>query len=176
MLETLDHTIRIGSTPTFLYFDLYLYSAYAEHYVYFNWIKAPLHGENFIMQIVLQCCYSVKPWQFDATHHANYMYQKSLKFHIWPSYSWCWVESWLTSVIFKPRNHNLMLIFNLKLSIVSITIILSKMSKLLQRFTFLLNKESIRSMAFLLLLSWQFPFLSSSLLILLCDLLEKLYT
>ena len=35
MLETLDHTIRIGSTPTFLYFDLYLYSAYAAHYVYF---------------------------------------------------------------------------------------------------------------------------------------------
>ena len=28
MLETLDYTIRIGSTPTFLYFDLYLYSAY----------------------------------------------------------------------------------------------------------------------------------------------------
>ena len=24
----------IGSTPTFLYFDLYLYSAYAAHYVY----------------------------------------------------------------------------------------------------------------------------------------------
>ena len=36
MLETLDYTIRIGSTPTFLYFDLYLYSAYAAHYVYFN--------------------------------------------------------------------------------------------------------------------------------------------
>ena len=34
MLETLDLTIRIGSTPTFLYFDLYLYSAYAAHYVY----------------------------------------------------------------------------------------------------------------------------------------------
>ena len=30
-LETLDY---IGSTPTFLYFDLYLYSAYAAHYVY----------------------------------------------------------------------------------------------------------------------------------------------
>ena len=29
MLETLDYIIRIGSTPTFLYFDLYLYSAYA---------------------------------------------------------------------------------------------------------------------------------------------------
>ena len=34
MLETLDYTIRIGSSPTFLYFDLYLYSAYAGHYVY----------------------------------------------------------------------------------------------------------------------------------------------
>ena len=33
MLETLDHAIRIGSTPTFLYFDLYLHSAYAAHYV-----------------------------------------------------------------------------------------------------------------------------------------------
>ena len=33
ILETLDYTIRIGSTPTFLYFDLYLYSAYAAHYV-----------------------------------------------------------------------------------------------------------------------------------------------
>ena len=28
MLETLDYTTCIGSTPTFLYFDLYLYSAY----------------------------------------------------------------------------------------------------------------------------------------------------
>ena len=35
MLKTLDYTIRIGSTPTILYFDLYLYSAYAAHYVYF---------------------------------------------------------------------------------------------------------------------------------------------
>ena len=36
MLQTLDYTISIGSTPTFLYFffNLYLYSAYAEHYVY----------------------------------------------------------------------------------------------------------------------------------------------
>ena len=33
MLETLDFTICIGSTPTFSYFDLYLYSAYAAHYV-----------------------------------------------------------------------------------------------------------------------------------------------
>ena len=34
MLETLEYTIHIGSTPTFLHFDLYLYSAYAAHYVY----------------------------------------------------------------------------------------------------------------------------------------------
>ena len=42
MLETLDFTIRIGSTPTFLYFDLYLYSAYAAHYIhlwYNSWVK-----------------------------------------------------------------------------------------------------------------------------------------
>ena len=30
-LETLDFTIRIGSTPTFSYFDLRLYSTYAAH-------------------------------------------------------------------------------------------------------------------------------------------------
>ena len=35
MLETLDYTIRIGSTRTILYFDFYLYSAYAAHNVYF---------------------------------------------------------------------------------------------------------------------------------------------
>ena len=35
MLKTLDYTIRIGSTPTILYFDFYLYSAYAGHYVYY---------------------------------------------------------------------------------------------------------------------------------------------
>ena len=39
MLETLDHIIRIGSTPTFLYFDLYLYSAYAAHYVYIMFVQ-----------------------------------------------------------------------------------------------------------------------------------------
>ena len=35
-LETLDFTIRIGSTPTFLYFDLYLNTAYAAHYGLFH--------------------------------------------------------------------------------------------------------------------------------------------
>ena len=34
-LETIDFIIRTGSTPTFLYFDLYLDAAHAVHYVYF---------------------------------------------------------------------------------------------------------------------------------------------
>ena len=42
MLETLDYTIRIGSTPTILYFDLYLYSAYAAYYVYYNYFCLPV--------------------------------------------------------------------------------------------------------------------------------------
>ena len=39
MLQTLDYTIRIASTPTILYFDLYLYSTYAAHYVYTKYKK-----------------------------------------------------------------------------------------------------------------------------------------
>ena len=38
MLVTLDYTIRMGSTPTILYFDLYLYSGNAGHYLYFNFV------------------------------------------------------------------------------------------------------------------------------------------
>ena len=30
----LDFTVRIGSTPTFRYFDLYLYSAYTQHAIH----------------------------------------------------------------------------------------------------------------------------------------------
>ena len=47
MLETLDYTIRIGSTPTFLYFDSYLYSANAAHYVYLSIAKVDF-AENKI--------------------------------------------------------------------------------------------------------------------------------
>ena len=32
-LKTLDFTFCIGSTPTFLYFDLYFNTAYATHYI-----------------------------------------------------------------------------------------------------------------------------------------------
>ena len=42
MLETLDYTIRIGSTPTTLYFDLYLYSAYTQHTTFIIYIDK--HG------------------------------------------------------------------------------------------------------------------------------------
>ena len=52
MLETLGYTIRIGSTPTFLYFDLYLHSAYAVHYVYNTyWPFASPKHENFKFQL-----------------------------------------------------------------------------------------------------------------------------
>ena len=37
-LKTLDFSIRIGSTPTFLYFELYLYAAYAAHYTFIKWV------------------------------------------------------------------------------------------------------------------------------------------
>ena len=47
MLETLDYTIRISSTPTFLYFDLYLYSAYAAHFVYLSFVPLRLYGKEF---------------------------------------------------------------------------------------------------------------------------------
>ena len=46
MLETLHNTIRIGSTPTFLYFDLYLYSAYAAHCIYLLLVPFLLYGNN----------------------------------------------------------------------------------------------------------------------------------
>ena len=51
MLETLDYTIRIGSTPTFLYFDLYLYSAYAAHYVYVNYRPPAGNSTNVGLEI-----------------------------------------------------------------------------------------------------------------------------
>ena len=52
MLETLDYTIRIGSTPTILYFDLYLYSAYAAHYVYIT--KGAVLATTKELEIILQ--------------------------------------------------------------------------------------------------------------------------
>ena len=50
MLETLDYIIRIGSTPTFLYFNLYLYSAYAAHYVFKTDINCTERFVKFVTQ------------------------------------------------------------------------------------------------------------------------------
>ena len=64
MLQTLDHTIRIGSTPTFLYFELYLYSACAAHYVYllenkavvefFYQLRCVLRPRSFLYTVAFQ--------------------------------------------------------------------------------------------------------------------------
>ena len=71
MLETLDHTIRIGSTPTFLYFDLYLYSAYAAHYVYYLIITCWKNMNVFevIQENHLNCACSVS---WDIYTHDKY--------------------------------------------------------------------------------------------------------
>ena len=45
------HTTRLGSTPTFLYFDLYLYSAYTAHYVYY--ILQDLYYETYTTRLIL---------------------------------------------------------------------------------------------------------------------------
>ena len=52
MLETLDYTIRIGSTPTFLYFDLYKY-IYAYKYIYRGWPKKVAIIENMVNVVYL---------------------------------------------------------------------------------------------------------------------------
>ena len=45
-LETLDFTISISSTPTFSYFDLYLYSAYTGHYTFI------IHLHGYVLQTI----------------------------------------------------------------------------------------------------------------------------
>ena len=54
-LETLDFTIHIGSTPTFLYFDLYLNTAYAALYVYYMYIYICICKLNSCLKSVQQC-------------------------------------------------------------------------------------------------------------------------
>ena len=59
MLETLDYTICIGSTPTFLYFDLYLYSAYAAHFVYLSVCLSICVSISVPVSVYLCICLSV---------------------------------------------------------------------------------------------------------------------
>ena len=53
MLETLDYILLIGSASTFLYFDLYLFSAYAAHYVYreVNFVCVPKTQTNTVLSL-----------------------------------------------------------------------------------------------------------------------------
>ena len=51
-LKTLDFTFYIGSTPTFLYFDLYLNTAYAAHYVY---LYGSIYFDNQALPIRISC-------------------------------------------------------------------------------------------------------------------------
>ena len=73
MRETLDYTIytiRIGSTPAFFYFDLYLYSAYAAHYVYYengwvswtdDWREDNYYYTKFLMKTHKTCTINYMP-------------------------------------------------------------------------------------------------------------------
>ena len=47
-LEALDFAFNIGSTPTFLYFDFYLNTAYEEHYTFYVslWRRAYVRNVN----------------------------------------------------------------------------------------------------------------------------------
>ena len=51
MLETLEHTIRIGSTPTFLYFDLYSYCILV--IVIFSWGSTLFDHQSHVKIIYL---------------------------------------------------------------------------------------------------------------------------
>ena len=73
MLETLDYTIRIGSTPTILYFHFYLYSAYAAHYVYI-YIYIGSTCTNYKLYILI--CISTLPTH--AAHAQRSMFRKRL--------------------------------------------------------------------------------------------------
>ena len=70
MLETLDYTIRIGSIPTFLYFDLYLYSAYAAHFVYIFTIRCQRKKLWKLLQCIwklLRCIWNYYYGAFETT-------------------------------------------------------------------------------------------------------------
>ena len=55
-LEWLGFTIRTGSTLTLLYFDLYLNTAYAAHYVYYTMVdRVALSEEASLKPKEFQC-------------------------------------------------------------------------------------------------------------------------
>ena len=67
-LETLDVTIRISSTPTFSYYDMYLYSAYAAHYVYLTDIWSCFNIKTIGAQ-VLYVKHKMRPGCWGTSDH-----------------------------------------------------------------------------------------------------------
>ena len=59
--KTLDFAFYIGSTPTFLYFDLYLNTAYAAHYVYFSELEYLKKGVHKLGTIKTRGCKNTIP-------------------------------------------------------------------------------------------------------------------
>ena len=69
-LETLDFAFYIGSTPTFLYFNLYLNTAYAAHYVYSRHVTALYSGNDEKQEAIIEpsppdkdTCVAIVPYQ-----------------------------------------------------------------------------------------------------------------
>ena len=106
MLETLDHTIRIGSTPTFLHFDLYLYSAYAAHYVCYIYIYL---CNNVTSACILIGCL---PWSIkghtDGVKSTTFFLSEKFKWHL----NFYWIEQidyifpCVCTAIDHSRRHN----------------------------------------------------------------------
>ena len=69
-LETLDFTVCIGSTPTFSFFDSYIYSTYAAHYVYLTKIT------SFCMP-----CEHININIYHNTHFTTWLHVHHLKIH-----------------------------------------------------------------------------------------------
>ena len=65
----LYYLYNIGSTPTFLYFDLYLYSAYAAHYV----ICLYLHVQYMYMTIIVLHSTIIIYWLLEARDLAPFV-------------------------------------------------------------------------------------------------------
>ena len=90
MLETFDVSIRIGSTPNFSYFDLYLYSAYAGNHVQIVKSFLPCRwGHNWIFVYR-------RPWHV-IVFHSDWWWLwnkvEILQFH--SSYVLFWLISWV---------------------------------------------------------------------------------
>ena len=104
MLETLDYTIRIGSIPTFLYFDIYIYIyIYVYMYIYIYIVLNPKVAQLIYMNVslslpgcyatdtgsgVLWLCHSGEIWKRTSHQHTP----QSLSTCHWWNCCWHWLE------------------------------------------------------------------------------------